>query len=191
MFKELLAAEFAPWGTLSPLQLEQLETHFRLLTSWNARLNLTRITDLREAVQFHYGESLFLATSLPQVALRVADIGSGPGFPGIPVAIFRPDCEITLVESHQRKAVFLREASRPLPNVHVLAKRGQDINEHFDLVISRAVTPEDVLGLAIAKQFTLLIGAADAGKLQGHSTPLPWGNSRVLFHVEPQTQSPS
>jgi 16S rRNA (guanine(527)-N(7))-methyltransferase RsmG len=189
MFKELLAAEFAPWGTLSTKQLDQLEAHYRQLVSWNSRLNLTRITDLKEAVQFHYCESLFLAASLQSGVLRIADIGSGAGFPGIPVAIFRPDCEVTLVESHQRKCVFLREASRGLLNVRVVADRGQDISNRFDVAISRAVTPSEVLSLPLADHFSLLIGAIDALELQGKSTPLPWGNSRVLFHVEPPKPS--
>ena len=114
MFKQLLAAEFAPYATLSELQLDQLESHYMSLTRWNERLNLTRIRTLEESVRFHYCESLFLARFLPDGAHRIVDIGSGGGFPGIPVAIFRPDCEVTLVESHQRKAVFLREASREL-----------------------------------------------------------------------------
>jgi 16S rRNA (guanine(527)-N(7))-methyltransferase RsmG len=186
MFQKLLAAEFAPYGALSTLQLTQLEAHFTALTKWNARLNLTRIRDLQETVQFHYCESLFLGQSLPQEKLRIADIGSGGGFPGIPVAILRPDCEVTLVESHQRKSVFLREATRELKNVQVLASRAEDLKSDFDWIISRAVTPQEVLDLKNARQFSLLIGSEDAEKLRGSSKLIPWGNRRVLFHVEHQ-----
>ena len=184
MFQKLLAAEFAPYGVLSALQLAQLEAHFIALTKWNARLNLTRIRKLEEAVQFHYCESLFLGQSLPPDALRIADIGSGGGFPGIPVAILRPDCEVTLVESHQRKSVFLREAVRELKNVQILASRAEDLKADFDWIISRAVSPQEVLDLKNSLRFSLLIGSEDAEKLEGCSKLVPWGNRRVLFHVE-------
>jgi 16S rRNA (guanine527-N7)-methyltransferase len=184
MFKELLAAEFAPYGALSDVQLAQLERHYQSLSRWNERLNLTRIVSLAESIQFHYCESLFLGRFLPSGPLRILDVGSGAGFPGIPVAVFRPECEVTLVESHQRKAVFLRESSRELKNVAVASKRAEDVDGTFDWVISRAVTPSDVLKLSVARCFALLIGDDDASKLGGASEPVPWGEHRVLFHVE-------
>src|SRR5581483_9324513 len=99
------------------------------MVRWNKTLNLTRVESLEQAVERHYAESLFLAAHLPVGALRIVDVGSGPGFPGFPVAVVRGDCAVTLVESHQRKAVFLREASRPLENVEVVAKRAEDVGE--------------------------------------------------------------
>src|ERR1700722_6525649 len=119
MFKKLLAAEFAPYGELSDAQLDRLEKHYLALTKWNELLNLTRIAGLQSAVQFHYCESLYLGRFLPAGPLRIVDIGSGGGFPGIPIAILRPEFELTLVESHRRKAVFLRESSRDLKNVRI------------------------------------------------------------------------
>jgi 16S rRNA (guanine527-N7)-methyltransferase len=184
MFRDLLASEFAAYGELSPLQLDQLSNHYADLTRWNARLNLTRITTELDAVRFHYCESLFLGRALPKEPQRIVDVGSGGGFPGIPVAILRPDCEVVLVESHLRKAVFLREASRNLPNVRVRSERAENLSDPFDWVISRAVTPTDVLKLGLASSFALLIGAEDAKSLGGTSTPVPWGNNRVLFHVK-------
>jgi 16S rRNA (guanine(527)-N(7))-methyltransferase RsmG len=184
MFKELLAAEFSAYGSLSVAQLDQLQNHYEALTRWNERLNLTRICELGDSVRFHYCESLFLAQSLPPGAQRIVDIGSGAGFPGIPVAIFRPDCEVTLVESHQRKAVFLREAARELPNVKVISKRAEDLRDRFDWLISRAVAPGEVVRLNLAEDVVLLIGEDDASKLAGDATQVPWGNQRVLFHVK-------
>jgi 16S rRNA (guanine527-N7)-methyltransferase len=154
---------------------------------WNERLNLTRISSLAESVQFHYCESLFLGRFLPPGSHRIVDIGSGGGFPGIPVAIFRAECEVTLVESHQRKSVFLREVSRHLPNIRVLAKRAEDVEENFDWVISRAVAPSEILQLNLARRFALLVGGEDAAKLIGESEPVPWGRNRVLFHVEQES----
>src|ERR1700692_4023501 len=118
-FKSLLSLEFFPYGALTPQQLTLLEQHYRLLLRWNQKINLTRITNLQDAVRYHYCESLYLAARLPAGALRIIDIGSGAGFPGIPVAIYRPDCSVDLVESHQRKAVFLREAARRSMNVRI------------------------------------------------------------------------
>src|SRR6266478_982734 len=100
MFRELLASEFSPYGQITPKQLDQLEEHYELLLKWNERINLTRIRALKDIVQLHYCESLFLATILPQRARQIVDVGSGGGFPGIPVAILRSECQVTLVESH-------------------------------------------------------------------------------------------
>src|ERR1019366_8194203 len=144
-FKSLLQLGFSPHGTLTDDQLILLERHYQLLLRWNQKINLTRITSVSEALRYHYCESLYLAESLPQGALRIVDIGSGAGFPGIPVAIYRADCEVHLVESHLRKAVFLSEATRNLPNTRVLAVRSEDITETYDWMISRAVRPDDVL----------------------------------------------
>jgi 16S rRNA (guanine527-N7)-methyltransferase len=187
MFKELLAAEFAPYGVLSAQQLNQLEGHYTSLLRWNARLNLTRIRDLQESVRLHYCESLYLARFLPPGSHSIVDVGSGAGFPGLPVAVFRPECQVVLVESHQRKAVFLREASRGLANVCVLAQRAEDVSTPFDWLISRAVAPQDVLSLNLARNVALLVGEDDSKSLNGGAESIPWGNHRVLFHVERQT----
>jgi len=171
-FKSLLTLEFSPYGALSPQQLALLEDHYRLLLRWNKKINLTRITNLQDAIRYHYCESLYLATRLPSGPLRVVDIGSGAGFPGIPVAIFRPECLVDLVESHQRKAVFLREAARGLTNVRVLARRAEAVTDSYDWTISRAVRPDDVLELNLAPHVAVL-GAEGEG--------LPWGEKRALF----------
>ncbi len=176
-FKSLLGLEFSPYGTLTCDQLVLLEQHYKLLLRWNRKLNLTRITSLRDAVCYHYCESLYLAQSLPKGALRIVDIGSGAGFPGIPVGIYRPDCEVHLVESHQRKAVFLNEATRNLLNTRVLPVRAEDVTESYDWMISRAVRPEDVLMLKLAPSVSIL--GTEGAKL-------PWGESRALFHVKHQ-----
>ena len=173
-------------ASLTDAQLSLLESHYDLMMRWNQRLNLTAIRDPQEAAERHYCESLFLARHLPPGALRIADVGSGPGFPGFPVAVFRADCTVTLIESHQRKAVFLREASRGLPNVRVVAKRAEDVTDQFDRVISRAVSYDD-----LEKSLKKLAPAADL--LTGAEVPpekigfdwevpiaMPWGKQRFL-----------
>ena len=113
-------------------------------------------------------------------------MGSGPGFPGLVAAISRPDCQFDLVESHQRKAVFLKEASRGLGNVRVVAKRAESVVERYDWVISRAVRPADVVKLDLAPCVALLVGEQDAGRLAGFSIDrLPWGRNRVLAVRKP------
>lgn len=171
-FKSLLSLEFSPYGALTPQQLTLLEEHYRLLLRWNQKINLTRITSLQDAVLYHYCESLFLATRLPAGPLRIVDIGSGAGFPGIPVAIYRPECAVDLVESHQRKAVFLREAVRKLTNVRVLAQRAEGLTDSYDWAISRAVRPEVVRKLSLSPHIAVL-------GVEGEN--LPWGEKRALF----------
>ena len=179
MFRELLRTEFHPWGELSNLQLDQLDRHYKLLMAWNHRLNLTRILDLMDVVHLHYCESLFLSTVLPPGSLKVCDLGSGAGFPGIPLAVIRPDAEVTLIESDQRKAVFLRESTRDLGNVRVLATRYQDCYEEFDWIVSRAVALGDLLPSRLAPNFALMLAAA-ALPPGIEVTKLPWGRDRVV-----------
>ena len=162
-------------------QIAVLQAHYELLLRWNQSLSLTTITAIESAVTRHYCESLFLAAHLPRGALRIADIGSGPGFPGFPVAVLRPDCTVTLIESHQRKAVFLREASRGLPNVKVLPKRAEEVAERFDIAISRAVSYADLVRplKKLAPRADLLTGAEAPAVLKDFvwdaAIPLPWG----------------
>src|SRR5258706_9503400 len=126
MFRELLAREFAPYGTLSPAQLDQCEAHYALLLRWNPKLNLTRMDSVEEAARLHYCESLLMGQKLPAGPLRIADIGSGAGFPGIPMAILGPEFTVTLGQSHQRKAVFLIQATRDFPNLQVVTERAEN-----------------------------------------------------------------
>ncbi len=181
----MLSDFLCPWFELSPAQWKALDAHFELLQRWNKVLNLTRIELPEEAALRHYGESLFLARHLPSGPLRIVDIGSGAGFPGFPVAIARPECSVSLVESHQRKAVFLREASRGVANIAVLPQRAEQVRQRFDWLISRAVSYDDLSGcLALAANVALLTGGeeppASLGLTWEPPTPLPWGRQRFL-----------
>jgi 16S rRNA (guanine527-N7)-methyltransferase len=171
-----------PEFEVSPEQSAALESHRQLLLKWNDVINLTR----EDSWERHYGESIFLARHLPPGELKIADVGSGAGFPGLPVAIVRPDCKVTLIESHQRKSVFLREASRQLPNVRVLATRMEVVIESFDWVISRGVSYRD-LGRhlkRLAPNAMLLAGAEtppdSLGFVWDVPIPLPGSVQRFL-----------
>ena len=121
-----IAALLHPYRTgLSATQLAQVSDYLDLLLRWNARMNLTAIRDPEQIVSRHFGESFFLASKLfgagasqlPDyeiTELSILDVGSGAGFPGIPLKIACPGLTITLVEANQRKAVFLREVIRAL-----------------------------------------------------------------------------
>ncbi len=186
MFQSELRAKLSGVVTLGDRELALLEAHYLLLLRWNQKLNLTTITGEAEAVERHYCESLFLAAHLPAGEFCLADIGSGGGFPGIPVAILRPECEVTLIESRQRKAVFLREAARAIPNVRVIAERAEAIERQFDRAISRAVSYEDLIPALkrLARNADLLTGAeeppAGLGFCWMPGIRLPWGDRRYL-----------
>ena len=173
MFRELLQRRVSTFCQLSLAQLDQLEQHYELMLRWNKVINLTRIEGVEEAVDRHYAESLFLGSRLPTGGLRIADVGSGAGFPGFPVAVLRPDCSVTLIESHKRKAVFLKEASREVPNISVLAERTEGVTQAFDWVISRAVSFEELrkFALRLAPHMALLTTIAPQ---TATVVPLPW-----------------
>lgn len=169
---------------LSNKQIARLEQHFNLLNRWNKVMNLTRIEDLDETVQLHYCESLFLGKSLPQKALKIVDVGSGAGFPGIPIAILRSDFHVTLLEANRRKSVFLQEATREFENIHVDPKRAQQVDELFDWAVSRAVNYreiEDSLGRLAPNVALLAGGDCPNDHFTWNKVKLPWGWHRFLW----------
>ena len=185
MFAETLQRYLGVLGVeLSHKQINQLEEHFNLLTRWNKALNLTRIGEIEATVQRHYCESIFLGIHLPGGPLRIVDVGSGGGFPGIPVAVFRSDCSVALVEAHQRKAVFLREATRGLRNTLVIPKRAEEVSEAFDWAASRAVNYHGVQAALnrMAPNIALLSGEDSPNpRFTWNKIKLPWGNRRFLW----------
>lgn len=203
-FTEVLRSELAALLALSDEQIRQLYLHYELLIRWNDKIALTSLEPGSEMVRRHYCESLFLAAKLPDLreSGTLADIGSGGGFPGVPLAVVRPGWRVTLVESNQRKAVFLREAARHLGNVAVSPVRAEDSNESFDWIVSRGVRARDVTSFLprIASRVGLLLGVSGRAEAENQksiawSNPiqLPWGDRRICifgevprgtFHVE-------
>lgn len=173
---------------LSSAQIQDLLAHYELLSRWNRSLNLTKVRSLSEIIRFHYCESLALSRILPTGHLRIADVGSGAGFPGIPLAIARPDCAICLIESHHRKAVFLREATRQLCNAEVFVGRAEEAPNNFDWLVARAVNPQEILGLSLAPMVALLLSSASLSELPSPTEIISLRGSRqriiALFHVE-------
>ncbi len=138
--------------TLTQEQLDHFDRYLALLLAANERMNLTRIDTLEQAQIGHIGDTLTLLPFLPPGPFTCADVGSGGGVPGIPLAISRPSAHITLIESTQKKAVFLNEVIRELDlkNVRVNATRAEDeakdaMRESFNIVTARALAPMNVL----------------------------------------------
>lgn len=136
-------------AVLSPGQVRLISIYIDLLLRWNARINLTSVREPEEIVTRHFGESIFAARHLfsqPDVRAgtkpRVIDVGSGAGFPGLPIKIWAPHVQLTLIEASQKKATFLREAARSLrlASVDVFAGRAEAFRgAQGDLVTFRAV----------------------------------------------------
>src|SRR5271165_6286561 len=125
-------------------QVVLIQQYIRILLRWNEKLNLTAIRNPLEILYRHFCESMFGASAIPVDKGRLADIGSGPGFPGIPLKIVRPELELFLVESNIKKGTFLAEVIRELGlgNTHVLINRYEELGEELaplDFVCSRAL----------------------------------------------------
>jgi 16S rRNA (guanine527-N7)-methyltransferase len=125
-------------------QVALIQQHMKILAQWNEKLNLTAIRDPLEILHRHFCESMFAATAVPVDSGRLADIGTGAGFPGIPMKIVRPELELFLVESNIKKGTFLAEVLRDLdlPNAKVLISRYEELGEELaplDYVCARAV----------------------------------------------------
>ena len=161
----------------------QLSTYLDLLLKWNARTNLTAIRDPEEIVRRHFGESLFVAAHLPFCA-TLLDLGSGAGFPGLPIQLARPTLRVTLAESQNKKASFLREAVRTLGlSTEVWADRVENMpsGRRFDVVALRAVdNPTVALGLARGR---LAVGGRIAHLTSGATE----GGSRLAVPNAAQT----
>ena len=124
------------------------ETYYELLTDWNQRMNLTAITDREEVYEKHFLDSLSGASVFSvSDGMRITDVGSGAGFPGMVLAIAFPEAQVTLIEATGKKTLFLNEviSALHLQNVTVVTGRGEDLahdplyREQSDLVTFRAV----------------------------------------------------
>lgn len=139
--RELLKLETTPLG-ISPEQVEALAQYAELMASWNAKVNLTRITSAEEVRVKHLVDSLMALRLLPADARSVLDVGSGAGLPGIPWAICRPQLEVVMVDSVGKKVQFLKNAiARGKLRARALHERvGEDSPLRAQWVTSRAFT---------------------------------------------------
>ena len=177
-------------GPLPTLAYEQLALYVALVERWNRRMNLTAIRDPKTFVQLHIGESLRCAQLLPGGVTTAMDFGSGAGLPGIPIQIARPEWILTLAESQNKKAAFLREAIRELglvqPNVHAGRVEDMPAGQQFDLVALRAV---DNMRLALRAAYlrvkirgwiAIFTSQRETGTLQSSLPAMEWREPEAI-----------
>jgi 16S rRNA (guanine527-N7)-methyltransferase len=128
----------------SAAQVESIRRYIDILVLWNEKVGLTALSDPQEIVARHFGESLFVMRLVALQSGRLADIGTGGGFPGLAIKIIYPDLELFLVESNKKKSAFLAEVVRSLglEHVNVIAERFEDWRppaQSLDFVTSRAL----------------------------------------------------
>jgi len=185
---------------LSLAQLQSISTYIDILLRWNARINLTAIRDPDQIVTRHFGESLFAARHLfPQTApvgtaaaanrMSVADVGSGAGFPGLPIKLCAPHISLTLIESNQKKATFLREVMRALilTDINIQNSRAEALTSAtFDLVTLRAVEsfatilPVAAGLVAPGGRLALLISTAQLEPARSALPQFAWSNPEPI-----------
>ena len=130
--------------SLSPLQIEQFNQLGELYRDWNAKINVISRKDIDNLFPHHIIHSLAIAKVLNfQAGTTLLDVGTGGGFPGIPLAILFPECQFTLVDSIGKKILVASEVAKSLglQNVRCIKERIEEEKEQFDFVISRAVMP--------------------------------------------------
>lgn len=115
--------------------------YLKELKRWNKAYNLTSLEDEKEIIVKHFVDSLLYLCFIPETPVKIADVGSGAGFPGVPIAIVRPDINVTLIEPSWKKVAFLKYIKRniQLRNIEIAQSKAEQINENFDIVISRAL----------------------------------------------------
>lgn len=193
---ELLAPFLA--APLTAVQLDQISIYIDLLLRWNSRVNLTAIRDPEQIVTRHFGESLFAAHHLlpdpgaspasssdsrPASALPRIDLGSGAGFPGLPIKIWSPQNQVTLIESNHKKVTFLREVIRALTltAIDVFAGRAEDYPARSAALVTlraverfEAVLPTAAGLLAPSGRLALLISQPQLREAQASLLRLSW-----------------
>jgi 16S rRNA (guanine527-N7)-methyltransferase len=185
--------------------LEAIRTYISILLLWSSKISLTTVTDPLEILKFHFGESLFAAKSVPIKNGRLADVGSGAGFPGLPLAMLLPHLDVVLIESNLKKATFLSEIIRTLALSNVKVWRGRmeemprDTMSRFDFATARALgRHEDLLAwsketLTSAGRIVLWLGAEESARVSRadgwewiRPISIPDSERRVLLVGSPQ-----
>lgn len=183
----------------SPEQVLRIQQYMAILLVWNEELNLTAIRDPLDILYRHFCESMYAGVSVPVENGRLADVGSGAGFPGLPLKILRPELQVFLIESNVKKATFLAEVVRELglADARVLVSRYEELGEEvapLDFVCSRAVGEFGALldwagsKQVAARQVILWIGTRDLEEIRRIKTwewrepiPVPHSVRRLLL----------
>ena len=186
--------------------LKKLADHYEMVARWNSRLNLTRIVKPNEAARLHYAESIFGGRFIGK-AKKLLDVGSGAGFPAVPLAVANPHLEVTALESNQKKSVFLKEVkdALKLANFDVIANRLEDFDwSSYEVVTSRALDrasdiypamlgalrPGSTLMLYCGGEMVTELAGQLAAGVQTETHPIPGTKGRLiaLFRAAAQPQ---
>ncbi|HEX2713399.1 MAG TPA: 16S rRNA (guanine(527)-N(7))-methyltransferase RsmG [Candidatus Acidoferrales bacterium] len=200
----LVRATLARYGFApTHAQIELIQSYIQLLLLWNRKINLTSLVSHRDILERHFGESVFALCSVPIVSGRLADVGSGAGFPGLALKIARPGMNVVLVEANHKKAAFLSEVRRvlSLEGVEIVCARIEQLGAKrgfADFVSARAVGdfPKILLwssqALPAHGKLLLWVGSDEAirlsktnGWLWGSPVTIPGSRRRVLLIGEP------
>jgi 16S rRNA (guanine527-N7)-methyltransferase len=197
---DIIEASLQPYGvTTTALLCDQIRIYIELLLRWNQKTSLTTITDPSEILRFHFGESFLAVATIPIRHGRLADVGSGAGFPAVPIRMVSDEVSAILIESNQKKATFLAEIVRELrlANVDVRRCRMEDVHlndARVDFVTARAIgIDEDFLNwsryaLNPAGSLVLWLGDADVTRISrksgwnwAHPTRIPQSERRFIL----------
>jgi 16S rRNA (guanine527-N7)-methyltransferase len=194
MEADRIAGLLEPYLSGEPLAAKvigQLQAYLDLLLRWNARMNLTAVRGPEQIVTRHFGESLFAARVLRDAGaisspsarpVTLADVGSGAGFPGVPIKLAFPDVQLALIESQNKKATFLREVIRivQIDGAEVFGGRAEVYGRVSDVVTMRAAERfESALQIATKLlasngRLCLLVGAAQRDAARSLVPELEW-----------------
>ena len=182
---------------------ERINTYIRLFLKWNQKISLTTVTNPAEILRFHFGESLFAASVVPIGESRLADVGSGAGFPGLAIRLLVELRHLTLIDSNAKKVAFLAEVSRELElkNVDVFRGRMEEfipIDPGVDFITARALGQHVQLlqwshsQLSHSGKIVLWLGEEDCTTIAGKSAwtwrepiHIPGSTRRFLFVGSP------
>ncbi|MBI1738938.1 MAG: 16S rRNA (guanine(527)-N(7))-methyltransferase RsmG [Acidobacteria bacterium] len=200
----LVAQALAPFGLEpTPALADAMRQYMELLLRWNRKISLTSITEPREILQRHFGESMFAARAIPIVRGRLVDVGSGAGFPGLALKLVSPELQVTLIEPSQKKSAFLAEVVRTLAltGVKIISRRIEDLRDYHgvaEFVTCRAVRADKRLlawcrgALAVNGRCVLWLGLEGAQELQKNAEwdwqppiQIPMSSNRVLLVGKP------
>ena len=196
----VISEELRTYGVSATADIcSAIRTYISLLLHWNRTISLTAVTDHLEVLRFHFGESMFAASSIANRNGRLADVGSGAGFPGIPLKLALPALEVILIESNAKKAAFLAEAIRELglERTEIYRGRFEDFRAEgpeFDFVTARAIGRHEELikwafgAIKLGGSLILWLGADDAAQVMlkkpwrwSKPLPIPGSHSRTIL----------
>ena len=202
--EDAIRTALAPFGVMpSPTLCEQVRIYLRILMQWTEKISLTSILEPLEILARHFGESMFAASAVPIERGRLADVGSGAGFPGLPLKLIRPELNLILIEPNIKKSAFLSEVVRALELTDVtvlrntladspiksaslafITSRALDPSKGLRLWANRSLAPGGRLILWTAKDAAQEI-STDAHWNWLQPIPMPQSKQRVLLVGQP------